>query len=48
MAVTGASAAQVCTRPAISHTIEPDAALAERLTPKLEKFRAAYAATRSL
>ena len=48
MAVTGASLAEVCTRPEVLHTITPDAALAERLAPKLAKFRRAYAAIRDL
>jgi xylulokinase len=48
MAVTGASAAEVCTRPPTSHIIEPDPALAERLAPKRARFRAAYPAIRSL
>jgi xylulokinase len=48
MAVTGASAAEVCIRPPVSHVIEPDPALAQRLAPKLAKFRAAYAAIRDL
>lgn len=42
MAVTGASAAEVCTRPPVSHIIEPDAELAQALAPKLARFRAAY------
>ncbi|NLR70411.1 xylulokinase [Novosphingobium sp. ERN07] len=42
--VTGASAAQVCTRPPIRAVIEPDAALADILSPKRTRFRAAYAA----
>ena len=48
MAVTGASAAQACTRPPVSHAIEPDPALTERLVPRLSRFRAAYAALKSL
>jgi xylulokinase len=48
IAVTGASAAEVCTRPPVSHVIEPDPVLAERLAPKLERFRAAYGALRTL
>jgi xylulokinase len=48
MALTGASAAEACSRPPVSHVIEPDAALAERLAPKLAKFRAASAAVRSI
>jgi xylulokinase len=42
IAVTVENAAQVCARPPISHVIEPDAALTERLAPKLARFRAAY------
>lgn len=48
MAVTGASAAEACVRPPISHIIEPDAALADRLAPRLARFRAAYSAIQSL
>jgi xylulokinase len=48
MAVTGASAAEACTRPSVSHIIEPDAALADRLAPRLARFRAAYPALKSL
>jgi xylulokinase len=48
MAVTGACAAEACTRPRVLHSIEPDAALAESLAPKLAKFRRAYAAIRDL
>ncbi|MFM5931283.1 MAG: xylulokinase [Novosphingobium sp.] len=48
IAVTGASPEQVCTRPPVRHVIEPDRALADRLAPKLEKFRRAYAAIRSI
>ncbi len=42
IAVTGEAPAAVCTRPPVSRIIEPDAALAERLAPKLARFRAAY------
>jgi xylulokinase len=42
MAVTGGSAAEVCTRPALRDVIEPDHRLAERLAPRLARFRAAY------
>ena len=42
MAVTGASAEDACTRPPISHVIEPDADLADRLAPRLDRFRTAY------
>ncbi len=48
MAVTGASAAEVCNRPPVAHVIEPDRLLAERLAPNLAKFRAAYPALKSL
>lgn len=48
IAVTGADAAQVCARPALSHSIEPDRELAARLAPKLAAFRAAYGAVRTL
>ena len=48
MAVTGASAAEACTRPSVSHVIEPDPALADRLAPRLARFRAAYPALKSL
>jgi xylulokinase len=48
IAVTGADPAEVCTRPPLSHSIEPDPTLAERLAPKLAAFRAAYGAVRHL
>lgn len=48
MAVTGGSAADICTRPPIAEVIEPDAALADKLAPKLARFRAAYPALRPL
>lgn len=48
LAVTGAVPADICRRPPISHVVEPDPALAERLAPKLARFRAAYPATRAL
>ena len=44
MALTGESAADVCTRPPVRETIAPDPALAERLAPKLARYRAACAA----
>jgi xylulokinase len=44
MAVTGAAAAEACARPTVTHVIEPDGALADRLAPKRDRFRAAYAA----
>jgi xylulokinase len=48
MAVTGANANEACTRPRVEHIVEPDPALAERLAPKLSRFRAAYAAIRTV
>ena len=48
MAVTGTNASEVCTRPPVAHVIEPDPLLAERLAPKLAKFRRAYPALKSL
>ncbi len=48
IAVTGAAPGDVCTRPALRQTIEPDSALAERLAPKRAAFRAAYGAVRPL
>jgi len=48
IAATGADPAEVCTRPPLAHSIEPDVDLADRLAPKLAAFRAAYGALRSL
>lgn len=48
IAASGASAAQACTKPAVLHAVDPDPLLAERLAPKLEKFRRAYAAIREI
>lgn len=48
LAVTGADPREVCTKPPAAHVVEPDPILAERLAPKLAKFRAASAAVRSL
>jgi xylulokinase len=48
IAVTGAAPAEVCVRAPVSYAVEPDPVLAERLAPKLERFRAAYAAVRGL
>jgi xylulokinase len=39
-----AVAAEACDRPPVAHVIEPDRALSRRLAPKLDRFRAAYAA----
>lgn len=44
IAVTGASAAEVCTRPPVRTVIEPDSGLTASLAPKRARFRAAYAA----
>lgn len=48
IAVTGAPAAAVCTRPPVRHVIEPDPSLTERLAPKLARFRAAYPLVRQI
>lgn len=48
MAVTGVSASEVCTKPPVAQVIEPDTALADRLAPKLARFRAAYPALRTV
>ena len=48
IAVTGADPAEVCTPPPVRESVLPDPALAERLAPKLERFRAAYPAIKSL
>lgn len=48
IAVTGASVADVCVRPPLRESVEPDAVLAARLAPNLEKFRAAYPALKSI
>ena len=41
-AVSGAMPEEIFTRPAVAHVIEPEPELAERLVPRLERFRAAY------
>ena len=48
IAETGASASEICVRPPVRETVIPDPLLAERLAPKLEKFRAAYPALKTL
>ena len=48
IAVTGASATEVCVRPPTRQVIEPDAALADSLAPKLARFRAAYPLIRQI
>lgn len=48
VAVTGESVAEACPRPPVRASIAPDPALAARLAPKLEKFRAAYPALKDL
>lgn len=48
MGESGMSATQTCVPPPIRHTIEPDPALADQLTPKIESFRRAYAAIRTI
>jgi xylulokinase len=48
IAVTGLKAQDICSRPAIRTSIHPDAALAERLAAKHERFRRAYPAIRAI
>ncbi len=48
IAATGADPRDVCTQPPVRETVEPDAALADRLAPKLTQFRAAYPALKNL
>jgi xylulokinase len=48
MAVTGGSRDEVCGRPPVARIIEPDPELTERLAPKRDRFRRAYAAIRSI
>ena len=48
IALTGEAPGAVCTRPPVTHAIEPDPLLAERLAPKLAQFRRAYPALRTL
>ena len=48
MAVTGTTAAEACTRPPISHVIDPDPEVADRLAGKFVRFQAASAAVRAL
>ncbi|WP_375245062.1 xylulokinase [Sphingomonas parapaucimobilis] len=42
LAVDGGSPEEVCVPPPVSHTIAPDAALAERFAPKIARFRDSY------
>lgn len=39
MAATGASAEEACRRPPVVHVVTPDRALADRLAPRLARFR---------
>ncbi|MFZ3482556.1 xylulokinase [Sphingomonas sp. 3-13AW] len=48
LAVDGGTGADVCQSPPVSHVIEPDPALVERLAPKGAKFRDAYPRIRNL
>ena len=48
IAATGADPASICTRPPVRESITPDPELAERLAPKLARFRAAYSAIRTI
>jgi xylulokinase len=47
MADNGITAAQACIRPLTREMIEPDGGLAERLAPKLDRFRRTVAAIRN-
>jgi xylulokinase len=48
LALTGESPSEVCVKPKISHSIEPDARLAEAYARKLPQFRKLYLALRPL
>ena len=48
VAATGAPAAAICTRPPVRFQVDPDPALADRLAPKLARFRAAYPALKTI
>lgn len=48
MAAGGSELADVCVQPPVVAIVEPDPELAERLAPRLERFRRAYAAIRSI
>lgn len=48
MASTGASAAQVCAAPSVHQIVEPDPELADRLKPKLARYRTAYHSIKSV
>lgn len=48
IASTGSGVAETCTRPPVRETVLPDPRLADRLAPKLERFRAAYRAISTL
>ena len=48
IAATGDDPASICTRPPVRESITPDPELAERLAPKLARFRAAYSAIKSI
>lgn len=48
IAVTGEAPETVCTRPRGVEVIDPEPALAERLAPRLDRFRAASAAIRAI
>jgi xylulokinase len=48
IAVTGAYMSDVCVKAPVSHSIEPEPALADQLAPKRAHFRAAYPAVKSI
>lgn len=46
LAVEGGTAREVCAKPPVAQTVEPDPIIAERLAPKLAAFRRAYSQIR--
>ncbi|MFP6617120.1 MAG: FGGY-family carbohydrate kinase, partial [Candidatus Hydrogenedentota bacterium] len=46
LCVTNESPQDVCTAPPVSHTVEPDLALHEKFSEKLEKYRRLYTTLR--
>ncbi len=48
LAIEPGAVADICAPPAVSHVTEPDAAIAAKLAPKQQVFRAAYARIKSM
>jgi xylulokinase len=46
--VTGEGAADVCSPPPVSHTVEPDPALRDLYRQQIARFRALFRATRHM